>query len=91
MRRIAAHRVVSELIDGIAVSCVDAAMPMVMIEATALGLSGYETDELGANAALMARLESIRREAGRRMRLGDVADKVVPKLACSPLLARAAR
>lgn len=71
----------SELIDGIAVSCVDAAMPMVMIEAAALGLTGYETQELEADTALMGRLETIRREAGRRMGLGDVADKVVPKLA----------
>jgi 4-oxalomesaconate tautomerase len=71
----------SELIDGVAVSCVDAAMPMVMIEAAAFGLAGYETDELMANTALLARLEAIRREAGRRMGLGDVADKVVPKLA----------
>jgi 4-oxalomesaconate tautomerase len=72
---------VSELIDGIAVSCVDAAMPMVMMEAAAFDLTGYETDALMANTALLERLEAIRREAGRRMGLGDVTDKVVPKLA----------
>ena len=71
----------AETIDGIAVSCIDVAMPMVMIAAAEFGLSGYETDALAADRGLMARLERIRREAGRRMGLGDVRDTVVPKVA----------
>jgi 2-methylaconitate cis-trans-isomerase PrpF len=71
----------AEDIDGVTVSCVDAAVPMVLIGAKGLGVTGYETDELTRDARLMARLERIRREAGERMGLGDVAEKVVPKLA----------
>jgi 2-methylaconitate cis-trans-isomerase PrpF len=68
-------------IDGVAVSCIDVAMPMVMLSAVELGLTGYETEELMADRGLLARLERIRLEAGRRMGLGDVGDSVVPKLA----------
>ena len=75
----------SETIDGVAASCIDVAMPMVMIASAEFGLSGYETDGLTADRAFMARLERIRCEAGRRMGLGDVRDTVVPKVA---LLAR---
>jgi 4-oxalomesaconate tautomerase len=74
----------AEEIDGVPVSCVDAAMPMVLIEAAALGLSGYETDAL-EEPQFLRRLERLRLEAGRRMGLGDVRGKVIPKLS---LLAR---
>jgi hypothetical protein len=67
-------------IDGLDVTCIDAAMPMVLVRAAELGLNGRESpDELDANAALLARLERIRLEAGRRMGLGDVSGSVVPK------------
>ncbi len=70
-----------EMIDGVEASCVDVAMPMVMMRASDVGMSGYETRaDTDGNEALMARLEAIRREAGRRMGLGDVADRVVPKI-----------
>lgn len=70
-----------ETIDGIDVSCVDVAMPMVMMLATDLGLTGTETPaELDANTVLLARIESIRLEAGRRMGFGDVSDLVIPKV-----------
>lgn len=69
-------------IDGIHVTCIDVAMPMAIARADAFGLSGYESKaELDANQAFFARMEPIRREAGRRMGLGDVADKVIPKFA----------
>lgn len=69
-------------IDGIAVTCIDVAMPMAIARAEAFGLTGYETKaELDANSAFFARMEPIRREAGRRMGLGDVSDKVIPKFA----------
>ena len=35
--------------------------------------------ELDANAALLARLEALRLQAGRAMGLGDVSGKVIPK------------
>ncbi|MCW2306492.1 PrpF domain-containing protein [Rhodobium gokarnense] len=70
-----------EEIDGIPVTLIDVAMPMMIARAESFGLTGYETKaELDANAAFFARMEPMRREAGRRMGLGDVAGKVVPKV-----------
>ena len=71
---------VQEEIDGVAVSCVDVAMPMVMMRAGDLGLSGYDPGEITGDAVIMRRIEKIRLEAGRRMGLGDVAESVVPKV-----------
>lgn len=67
--------------DGIDVTCIDNGMPVVLMAAEALGVSGYETrDELNANHALKAKIESVRLQAGPAMNLGDVAKKVVPKM-----------
>ena len=71
---------VQEEIDGVPVSCIDVAMPMVIIRARDLGLRGYDPDEITGNAVLMQRIEKIRLEAGRRMGLGDVAESVIPKV-----------
>ena len=71
-----------DVIDGIEVSCVDVAMPLMMMRATDLGKSGYETPaELDADRALMQRMETIRRKAGVLMGMGDVSRNVVPKIA----------
>ena len=70
-----------ELIDGVPVTLIDYATPMLLVRATDFGLAGDESPaELDANTALLARLEEIRREAGRRMGLGDVAGRVIPKI-----------
>jgi 4-oxalomesaconate tautomerase len=67
--------------DGVAVTCIDNGMPVVLMRAADLEVSGYETpQELDANAALKARIERIRLQAGQAMGLGDVAAKVVPKM-----------
>jgi 4-oxalomesaconate tautomerase len=67
--------------DGVEVTCIDNGMPVVIIAAEALGISGYEIrDDLNANAALKNKIESIRLQAGPAMNLGDVAKKVVPKM-----------
>ncbi|MBK9443082.1 MAG: 4-oxalomesaconate tautomerase [Comamonadaceae bacterium] len=67
-------------IDGLQVTCIDAAMPLMMLRAADLGLSGRERPaELDANTALLARIESLRLQAGQRMGLGDVSGSVVPK------------
>ncbi|MDE0319034.1 MAG: 4-oxalomesaconate tautomerase [Acidimicrobiaceae bacterium] len=59
---------------------IDVAMPMVMVRAADLGKSGHEApSELEADADFVAAMEAIRREAGRRMGLGDVSRSVVPK------------
>jgi 4-oxalomesaconate tautomerase len=67
--------------DGVDVTCIDNGMPVVIIPAEALGITGYETrDELNANASLKKKIESIRMQAGPAMNLGDVSKKVVPKM-----------
>jgi 4-oxalomesaconate tautomerase len=67
--------------DDVEVTCIDNGMPVVVLPAEALGVSGYESrDALNANAELKQKLESIRLQAGPAMNLGDVAQKVVPKM-----------
>jgi 4-oxalomesaconate tautomerase len=67
--------------DGVPVTCIDNGMPVVVIRASDLGRTGYETrDALNADKELKARLESIRRRAGPAMNLGDVTKQVVPKM-----------
>ena len=67
--------------DGVEVTCIDNGMPVVVMLAADLGVTGSETrDELNANVALKQRIESIRLQAGPAMKLGDVAKKVVPKM-----------
>jgi 2-methylaconitate cis-trans-isomerase PrpF len=69
-----------DTIGGIEISCVDAAMPVVIARAADFGKTGYETvSELNADKAFLSRLEKIRIEAGRRMGIPDAADRVIPK------------
>ena len=69
-----------EKIDGIEVTCIDAAMPLMIVRAKDLGVSGRESPaELDANKALLTQLEAMRLQAGLRMGLGDVSASVVPK------------
>jgi 4-oxalomesaconate tautomerase len=70
-----------DVIDGVEATLIDNGMPVVVMRARDLGVAGDESrEELEANAALKARLESIRLKAGPMMNLGDVADKSVPKM-----------
>ncbi|MCC6533018.1 MAG: 4-oxalomesaconate tautomerase [Burkholderiales bacterium] len=79
---------VSETIDGVEVTCIDVAVPMVIVPAASVGKTGHESKaELDPDAALIARLERIRVEAGKRMGLGDCSRLVVPK----PVLVAAPR
>lgn len=69
-----------DTINGVDITCIDCAMPMMILNAVAMGVSGYETAaELNANAALLQRIEMLRLEAGRRMGMGDVSTQVTPK------------
>jgi 2-methylaconitate cis-trans-isomerase PrpF/tripartite-type tricarboxylate transporter receptor subunit TctC len=69
-----------DVVDGIEVTCIDAAMPLVIMRARDLGLTGREAPgELDANLPLMARIEAVRRAAGEAMGLGDVSASVIPK------------
>jgi len=69
----------AEVIDGVAVSCIDAAMPVMLVRAADLGCTGREPPEAYADAGFRARLEAIRIEAGRRMGFADAGSLVIPK------------
>jgi len=70
----------TDIVDGLEVTCIDAAMPLVIMRARDLGLTGREGPaELDANLALMARIEALRCAAGEAMGLGDVSTSVIPK------------
>lgn len=69
-----------DVIDGVEVTCIDVAMPMVIARAGDFGITGYESrEELDANTDLFARFEPIRIRAGELMGLDDAANSVVPK------------
>lgn len=66
--------------DGIDVTCMDVAMPVVIARAADFGLSGHESAaDLDANTDFFARLEAIRIKAGAQMGMGDVSKSVTPK------------
>ena len=70
-----------DIIDGVPVTCIDNGMPVLLIRADSLGVTGYESPAaLDVNAELKARIEAIRLVAGPAMGLGDVRNKVVPKV-----------
>jgi 4-oxalomesaconate tautomerase len=70
-----------DVVDGIETTCIDNGMPVVVLRAADLGITGYEAPkELDANKALKTKLESIRLRLGPKMNLGDVTKKVVPKM-----------
>ena len=69
-----------DIIDGIEVSCVDVAMPMVLVKAEDMGKTGYESKaELDTDKAFYEKLENIRVKASKLMGLGDATGKVIPK------------
>lgn len=71
----------SDLIDGVEVTCIDNGMPVVVLAAKDVGITGKESrEELDQNEPLKTRLESIRLQAGRMMNLGDVTYKSIPKM-----------
>lgn len=72
---------VVDVVDGVKLSCIDNGMPVVVLRASDFGITGYEScDAMNANTELKSRLEAIRLQLGPLMNLGDVRDKVVPKM-----------
>jgi hypothetical protein len=72
---------VRDVIDGVEVTCIDVAMPMILLRASDFGLDGTEKAEsFEGSPERMAQIEAIRRKAGELMGLGDVSVKVVPKV-----------
>jgi hypothetical protein len=69
-----------DVIEGVAVTCLDIAMPVVIARAADFGKTARETAKaLDADRDFMARIEAVRRAAGRAMGMGDVTGKVMPK------------
>jgi 4-oxalomesaconate tautomerase len=72
---------VVDQVDGLSGTLIDNGMPVAIVAAGALGVTGHETpDELEANTALRQRVEAFRLQAGVMMGLGDVATTTVPKI-----------
>ena len=70
-----------DIVDGIEISCIDNGMPVVVLRAEDMGISGYESPaELNANEALKSKLQSIRLQIGPKMNLGDVEGAAIPKM-----------
>ena len=72
---------IQDMIDGVAVTCIDNGMPLVIFKASAVGRTGYESvAEMNADTELKARLERLRIACGHAMGLGDVTPKNYPKM-----------
>ncbi|MBF9044102.1 4-oxalomesaconate tautomerase [Rhodobacterales bacterium HKCCE4037] len=70
-----------DVIEGLECTLIDMGMPIVVMSAEALGITGRESrEDLDADSNLKARLEAIRLKAGPMMNLGDVTEKSVPKM-----------
>lgn len=70
-----------DVIEGIPVTLIDNGMPVIVVRAEDMGVTGYETPaDLEANKDLVALKERIRLKAGPMMNLGDVTKKSVPKV-----------
>jgi len=70
-----------DVVNGVPVTCIDNGMPVVLLRAADLGISGYESPaELDAHDSFKQQLEAIRLAIGPRMGLGDVSHRVVPKM-----------
>ena len=70
-----------EQIDGIDTTLIDVAVPMMVLRASDMGKTGYESAQaLTDDKAFMQKLETLRLQAGERMGLGDVTKSVVPKV-----------
>ncbi|WP_137166646.1 4-oxalomesaconate tautomerase [Salinimonas lutimaris] len=71
----------TDTVDDIQVTCIDNGMPVVLMDASALGVSGTESPaELEADQNLKARVERIRLAIAPRMNLGDVTHQTIPKM-----------
>jgi 4-oxalomesaconate tautomerase len=72
---------VLDTVAGVEVTLIDNGMPVVLLRASDVGATGYEScDQLEADDRLRQQLEEIRLRAGPMMNLGDVTKATVPKL-----------
>jgi 2-methylaconitate cis-trans-isomerase PrpF len=77
----------TDVIDGTEVTCLDAAMPVMLVRAADLGFAGTEPPAAFADAGFRVRLERLRIAAGQRMGFHDPGALVIPK----PVLIGAAK
>ena len=71
-----------DIIEGVDVTCMDVAMPVVIARADAFGKTGYETAaELDDDDVFMQRMLAVRLAAGEAMGMGNVTESVTPKFA----------
>ncbi len=71
---------VQDQFDSYNITCIDAAIPVMIVDAAQFGKTGHEKPaELDADTEFTQKLEALRRQAGEMMGLGDVSDKVIPK------------
>ena len=72
---------ITDVFDGITVTCVNNGMPVVVVAASSLGKTGYESvAELEGDEELNRRVQELRLQAGKAMGLGDVSATTVPKI-----------
>ncbi len=72
---------VIDVIEGVPCTLIDNGMPVVVMDARKFARTGYEgRDAMNKDSELKAAIEKIRLKAGPMMNLGDVTDKVVPKM-----------
>ena len=70
-----------DVVAGVKVTMIDNGMPIVVLRAEDMGITGYEPpSELDNDDALKSRLEALRLSCGHLMGLGDVRQKSVPKM-----------
>lgn len=70
-----------DTIQGVEISIVDAGNIMMLARASDFGLTGKEDKNFFAeNKELMAKIESIRQQAGQLAGMGDVSEMVLPKV-----------
>ncbi len=70
-----------DTIQGVEISIVDAGNIMMLARASDFGLTGKEDKNFFAeNKELMAKIESIRQQAGQLADMGDVSEMVLPKV-----------
>ncbi len=70
---------VRDVIDGVEVTCIDVAMPMIMMRSTPISASPATKARRDQSRRVAHRIEAIA-ASGAMMGFGDVTDKVIPKV-----------
>lgn len=71
-----------DVIFGMPVTCIDFAIPIVLVKAESLGKTGYESkQELDSDPVFLKRLEEVRSAGARLMGLADAPGLGIPKIA----------